>query len=186
MTRYPKDKAEKPLIITGEWHFGWVLNGLAMQDVWIVPRRDMQGNLLTGGPWLPTIELTAAHSAAENFLEYGTTIRFFVPEDNCYRAVWAGPLQNKTYMFTAQSRRSDDGSTELEMLTTDPISNEERIEVNKTRQSCGKGEMRKEGRLMKWCLTGITKETFQWKEWLKEDESDEHWSLREEFLCKRQ
>ena len=27
---------------SGEWHFGWVLEGRAIQDVWVVPRRGAE------------------------------------------------------------------------------------------------------------------------------------------------
>ena len=46
VTRYLDDGSQ--LRISGEWHFGWVLEGRAIQDVWIVPPRY-------GTPPRPTI-----------------------------------------------------------------------------------------------------------------------------------
>ena len=145
MTRYSSqshDKDSKLLVLEGEWHFGWVLNGLAMQDVWIVPRRSSS---------------TSTHSAPiseDEFLEYGTTIRFFVPGEGEYRAVWAGPKQGKSYVFRAKAMEG-----RLEMVTRE-------------------GE-----REMKWCLTGIGEESFEWREWIREEGGE--WWVREEFSCRR-
>jgi hypothetical protein len=47
----------------GEWHFGWILEGRGIQDVWIVPPRGAQR---TG-------------NAAANVNTYGTTVRIFDP-----------------------------------------------------------------------------------------------------------
>jgi hypothetical protein len=135
MTRYPsQDKESEPLVLEGEWHFGWVLNGLAMQDVWIVPKRSIQKSQPTHDQafWMPV--------SGEDFLEYGTTMRFFVPGANEYRAVWAGPRQGKSYLFTAQATEGG-----LEMLTKEGESD------------------------MKWCLTEIGEESFKWNEWIRSD-----------------
>jgi hypothetical protein len=56
----------------GEWHFAWVLEGRAVQDVWIVPPRRKR-NL-------------------ENLYEYGTTIRFYDSEIEAWRSTWHGPM----------------------------------------------------------------------------------------------
>ena len=44
----------------GEWHFGWVLEGRAIQDVWIFPARRLRGS-------------------AEPWHRYGTTFRYYDP-----------------------------------------------------------------------------------------------------------
>ena len=36
-----------PVQRRGEWHFGWALEGRAVQDVWIVPPRGQRGR----GAW---------------------------------------------------------------------------------------------------------------------------------------
>jgi hypothetical protein len=72
----------------GEWHFGWILDGRAMQDVWIVPARGEQDN---GAPPY----------------EYGTSVRFFDPQIDAWRSTWMGPVQGSVRTFVAQ-RRGDE------------------------------------------------------------------------------
>jgi hypothetical protein len=55
----------------GEWHFGWALEGRAVQDVWIVPPR---GELRLG-------------DAAANTNSYGTTLRVFDPRIDAWWSV---------------------------------------------------------------------------------------------------
>jgi hypothetical protein len=55
------DASGGPATMSGELHFGWVLGGRAVQDVWIVPGRGQPG---AGQPPL------ASH---------GSTIRFYDP-----------------------------------------------------------------------------------------------------------
>lgn len=61
---------------TGEWWFAWVLDGRALQDVWIVPARGERGR--PGGP-----------AAAERF---GTTIRRFDHAAGRWRVTWINPV----------------------------------------------------------------------------------------------
>src|SRR5882757_8254880 len=56
----------------GEWHFGWALEGRAIQDVWIVPPR---GALRDG-------------DAAARFNSYGTTLRVYDPDIDAWRIQW--------------------------------------------------------------------------------------------------
>ena len=60
----------------GEWHFGWVLEGRAIQDAWIVPAR--------GGR-------TAAEAIARAEY-YGTTFRVFDPRIHAWRIQWIDPV----------------------------------------------------------------------------------------------
>jgi hypothetical protein len=53
----------------GEIHFGWVLDGLAIQDVWIAPRR----------PAPPAM--------------YGTTLRVYDPGIDAWHVVWSDPVK---------------------------------------------------------------------------------------------
>jgi hypothetical protein len=60
----------------GEWHVGWVLEGRAIQDVWIVPPRG-------------TREHTDA-AAHRNY--YGTTLRVYDPRIDAWRIQWTDPV----------------------------------------------------------------------------------------------
>lgn len=67
-----------------EWHFGWVLEGRAVQDVWIVPRRSERDH------------------ASPIKSDYGTTIRFYDPEIDAWRVVYVSPLQGDLLTFIAR------------------------------------------------------------------------------------
>jgi hypothetical protein len=61
---------------TGEWHFAWVLEGRAIQDVWIVPPRATRAGL--------------AGQAKNN--RYGTSIRVFEPATGTWTVIWINPV----------------------------------------------------------------------------------------------
>ena len=82
------ENGEKTMSEQGEWIFGWVLEGRAVQDVWIIPPRDRRGE--EGVP----------------AGEYGTTIRFYDPRIDAWNVTWNGPIQGIRRTFTA--RRSGD------------------------------------------------------------------------------
>lgn len=58
----------------GEWHFGWVLDGKAIQDVWIFPARD-QRDPAAPVPW---------H-------RYGSTFRWYDPSIDAWHITWFDP-----------------------------------------------------------------------------------------------
>jgi hypothetical protein len=60
--------------IKGEAHFGWVLEGRAVQDVWIMPRRS---------------DRTANLDKTMNM--YGTTLRVWDPSIQAWRITWRNP-----------------------------------------------------------------------------------------------
>lgn len=61
---------------SGEWHFGWVLEGRAIQDVWIAPPRlQRKGKTL---------------SKQNN--RYGTSLRFYDRETGAWRVTWFNPV----------------------------------------------------------------------------------------------
>jgi hypothetical protein len=60
-----------------EVHFAWVLQGLAVQDVWIAPARAQR----------------ATHAPAKRDT-YGTTLRVFDPAAEVWRVVWLNPARN--------------------------------------------------------------------------------------------
>lgn len=61
--------------LKGEVHFGWVLEGRAVQDVWIMPRRA---------------ERTADVDKAANM--YGTTLRAWDASIQAWRITWNNPV----------------------------------------------------------------------------------------------
>jgi hypothetical protein len=63
---------------TGEVHFGWVLEGRAVQDVWIMPR---------------IAERTKTTGKTRN--RYGTTLRTWDPSIRAWRAIWVNPVTGK-------------------------------------------------------------------------------------------
>jgi hypothetical protein len=63
------------LHIKGEVHFSWTLEGRAVQDVWIMPRRS---------------ERRADEGRANNM--YGTTLRVWDPSMQAWRITWINPV----------------------------------------------------------------------------------------------
>jgi hypothetical protein len=62
--------------LKGEAHFGWVLEGRAIQDVWIMPRAADR-----------------RPSDDRDFNMYGTTLRVWDPELQAWRIRWMNPLR---------------------------------------------------------------------------------------------
>ena len=60
---------------SAEFHFAWVLEGRAVQDLWIVPARSDRG---------------AVAAAAGN--RYGTTLRVYHPAIDAWRITWINPV----------------------------------------------------------------------------------------------
>lgn len=80
VVRYqPDGKTQKG---DGEIHFGWVLGGRAIQDVWIAPRR-------------------ASGYPAQMF---GTTLRVYDPGIDAWHIIWSDPV--KQY-YSRQTGRAD-------------------------------------------------------------------------------
>src|SRR5262245_11230482 len=76
--------------VQGEWHFGWVLDGRAIQDVWIAPKRSLRaGNEEVG--------------------EYGATLRFYEPRIDAWRSTWIGPARGWGLPFIARQIKDDIG-----------------------------------------------------------------------------
>ncbi|MGZ4358461.1 MAG: hypothetical protein ACXVYM_01525 [Gaiellaceae bacterium] len=65
----------------GEWHFGWVLQGHAIQDVLLSPRHDEPD---TGS------------------FEYGTTIRLYDPRIDAWRVFWIGSVSGSCVSLIAR------------------------------------------------------------------------------------
>lgn len=71
----------------GEWHFGWVLEGRAIQDVWIVPPRGQRDD-----------------DAADQAQSYGSTLRIYDPRDDSWQIQWTDPV---TLNFCTMKGRRD-------------------------------------------------------------------------------
>jgi hypothetical protein len=79
----------QPAAVSGELHFGWVLGGRAVQDVWIVPGPGQPGE---GQPPLGF---------------HGSTIRFYDPAIDAWRSTWIEPVNGRVRRFIG--RPSDGG-----------------------------------------------------------------------------
>ena len=78
----------KTQTVKGEWHFGWILSGAAVQDVWMVPTR-------------------AQRAAGEPLVGCGTTLRFYDPKIDAWRILWASGSYRNFILFTARRRGSE-------------------------------------------------------------------------------
>jgi hypothetical protein len=79
----------RPATMSGELHFGWVLGGRAVQDLWIVPGRGQPGE---GQPPL------AFH---------GSTIRFYDPAIDAWRSTWIEPVNARVRRFIGRAADGD-------------------------------------------------------------------------------
>lgn len=85
-----------------EAHFGWVLEGRAVQDVWITPARAERG------------------AAEERPLDwYGTTLRIYDPKAEVWRTTWSDPVSG--YRIDLEGRRQGDDIVQLGMRAGRPI-----------------------------------------------------------------
>ena len=66
----------------GEWHFGWILEGRAIQDVWLARFSDAKPGAPLDG--------------------HGTTIRLFDPGIDAWRVVWVSVARKDLQTFTAR------------------------------------------------------------------------------------
>ena len=90
-------EGEQTLTDAGEWIFGWVLEGRAVQDVWIIPPRERRGE------------------AGVPAVEYGTTLRFYDPRLEAWLVTWHGPINRARRTFLARRSGSEivqEGQTE--------------------------------------------------------------------------
>jgi hypothetical protein len=77
----------------GEIHAGWVLQGRAIQDVWMIPRLEERkpgiSQLPGAGNW------------------YGTTLRLYDPNLDAWRILWNDPATDFFTQQIARARGSD-------------------------------------------------------------------------------
>jgi len=65
--------------LKGEVHFGWILGGTAIQDVWMGHKENSQRMIL-----------------------FGTTIRFYDPKIDAWRSTWLSPIKGIVQTFIAR------------------------------------------------------------------------------------
>lgn len=70
--------------VEAEWHFGWVLEGRAIQDVWIAPKRSLRS------------------SAKDAPGDYGARLRFYDAKIDAWRSTWIGPVKGFVIPFIAR------------------------------------------------------------------------------------
>lgn len=98
---------------TGEIHFGWILNGTAIQDVWIARLvKPMLG--------VPSTS-------------FGTTIRFYDPTIDAWRITWITPVGSLIQSFVA---RAVEDKIILDGKTPDGIHAERWVISRITPQTC--------------------------------------------------
>jgi hypothetical protein len=89
----------------GEIHFGWVLQGRAIQDVWMIPR-------LADRPTAPQFPI------AGNW--YGTTLRVYDPTIDAWRIFWMDPARSVFRQQIGRGQGQDivqEGTTDSGELT---------------------------------------------------------------------
>lgn len=91
---------------TAEVHFGWVLEGRAVQDVWIAPARKDR-------------------KEGEPLLMHGATFRIYDPENDLWHITWLDPVKQRQDVMVGrasgadivQEYRADDGRRVQWMFT---------------------------------------------------------------------
>jgi hypothetical protein len=91
------DLAGAPIVVPGELHFGWILGGAAVQDIWRVP--------------LDPADLRRMRAF------HGTTIRFYDSQIGAWRSTWVDPLNGRVRRFIG---RVENGVIVLDGLDEDP------------------------------------------------------------------
>jgi hypothetical protein len=77
-------------VTSAEWYFAWVLEGYAMQDVFIAPRReDRHGAMPVRGN------------------RYGTSLRIFDAALGAWRIYWFNPVVQRHLTMTAKQEGND-------------------------------------------------------------------------------
>lgn len=101
------DSDGRAAAMTGELHFGWVLSGRAVQDVWIVPGRGQPGE------------------GRSPLAFHGSTIRFYDPAIDAWRSTWIEPVNGRVRRFIGRPAEgdivllSDDDDPQLRWRFTD-------------------------------------------------------------------
>lgn len=78
------------LNLKAEAHFGWVLEGRAVQDVWIIPRPGQRSAMPN-----------------QNIFSYGTTLRVWDSQLRAWRVTWINPV-TRTHVELIGRRSGND------------------------------------------------------------------------------
>lgn len=82
--------SSSPVRSSVEAHFGWVLAGRAVQDVWITPALDdREGERATPLAW------------------YGATLRIYDPNAKLWRVTWSDPLSQLSIQLEGRRQGRD-------------------------------------------------------------------------------
>lgn len=82
--------ADKKMETVGEWYFSWVLEGRAVQDVWIAPKRELRNK-----------------ETSKTRNRYGSTIRTFDPVTKTWTINWFNPVSGARDMLIAKKEGLD-------------------------------------------------------------------------------
>ncbi len=75
---FPDGRSET---VPGEWRFGWVLQGRAVQEVYM--------------------------ARAGRHREYGTAVRIYDPSQDAWRIAWSGPMRGRQILLTGRPRGAE-------------------------------------------------------------------------------
>lgn len=87
---FEPSEAETKRRRSGEWHFGWVLEGRAINDVWIVPPRGQREG-----------------DAVSQDHYYGTTLRVYDPRIDAWHIQFTDPV-SQSYLVQVGRKHGDD------------------------------------------------------------------------------
>src|SRR5574338_831352 len=76
-------------VAQGEWHFCWALEGRAVQDVFIVPRRELRSGVMT-----------------KKGNRYGTSLRYYDPASREWIVTWINPVTCAVNRLNARNEGS--------------------------------------------------------------------------------
>ncbi len=74
----------------GEWHFSWVLEGRAVQDIWISPPRSQRSS-----------------SLSKTGNRYGTSLRVYDSKIDAWKVIWLNPVSGAHDELIGRRKGSD-------------------------------------------------------------------------------